>query len=89
LLLSVSLFLLLTGLLQTRSKKDPFTEPQNKKTKNMATAVAPAVPAAAAAAAAPAPLASASLYVGDLDPGITEPQVIVHRLKSVVAVNSR
>ncbi len=37
----------------------------------MATAVAPA----AAAGAAPAPLASASLYVGDLDAGITEPQV--------------
>uniref|UniRef100_A0A7S0NAG1 Polyadenylate-binding protein n=1 Tax=Cryptomonas curvata TaxID=233186 RepID=A0A7S0NAG1_9CRYP len=38
----------------------------------MATAVAPAP---AAAGAAPAPLASASLYVGDLDPGITEPQL--------------
>jgi hypothetical protein len=64
-----------SGLLQTRSKKDPFTEPLIKKTKNMATAVAPA---AAPAGAAPAPLASASLYVGDLDPGITEPQVMIH-----------
>lgn len=37
-----------------------------------ANAPAPA-PAAAAAAAAPAPLTSASLYVGDLNPDVTEP----------------
>ena len=35
-----------------------------------------AATAAAPAAVPPAPLASASLYVGDLDAGITEPQVI-------------
>ncbi len=35
-----------------------------------------AATAAAPAAIPPAPLASASLYVGDLDAGITEPQVI-------------
>ncbi len=37
--------------------------------------MAAATAAAPAAAAPPAPLASASLYVGDLDAGITEPQV--------------
>ena len=40
-------------------------------------AAATATPAAAAVP--PAPLASASLYVGDLDQGITEPQVDILR----------
>lgn len=38
-------------------------------------APAAAAPAAAPAAAGPTPLASASLYVGDLDPNVTEPQL--------------
>jgi len=38
-------------------------------------APAAAAPAAAPAAAGTTPLASASLYVGDLDPNVTEPQV--------------
>ena len=70
-----------TGLLQTGSKKVPITEPLNKKKKNMAAATA-----AAPAAVPPAPLASASLYVGDLDAGITEPQVIHNFYSSYVKI---
>ena len=41
----------------------------------MATPAAATPAAAAAGGAQPAPLASASLYVGDLDPNVTEPQL--------------
>jgi hypothetical protein len=63
------------GLSRPVPKKFLSPNHKTKKTKNMAAAAA-ATPAAPAAGA-PAPLASASLYVGDLDPGITEPQVRV------------
>merc|ERR1719163_3573 len=58
------------------------TGPKKKNTPQKMAAPAPAAPPAAAAAATPAgaagqppPLASASLYVGDLDPNVTEPQL--------------